>query len=102
MFQLYNRALRDAATPLETNCDNSSADGENEEDTFDGISSAKFVPFVTTIHLIASGITKLSRVQPAVMLYRGLRPKKALPGKFDSLKKSFKLCALSFLVFVIA
>jgi len=39
------------------------------------------IPYATTIHLIASGLIKLSQLQPALPLYRGLNNKKSLPSK---------------------
>jgi len=52
------------------------------EALFDRISNSDAVPFATTIHLAASAISKLSRVQPVFRLYRGINGNLALPSKW--------------------
>jgi hypothetical protein len=58
-YQLYNAALRKAAI--------AGGKGEGGEQT-----SAEGVPFVTTVHLINSGLLKLSKLQQCVVVYRGI------------------------------
>ena len=59
MYKLYNEVLRKV--------------GREGKDT----AYPEGVPYVTTIHLIASGLVKLGRVQNAQTLYRGVS--RALP-----------------------
>ena len=71
MFVHYNKVLRDAgAAALEIR--KSSLTGGEGTGTPD---STPPKPFVTTIHLIGSGLVKLGRLQPATTLYRGITRK---------------------------
>ena len=58
MFQEYNSELRAAGQAT---------------------TADKMCKYVTTIHLISSGLVKLGQVQPAKTLYRGV--KRALPPR---------------------
>jgi hypothetical protein len=84
MFMKYNGILRERGASLgdddaikkarDTSTANIAAEGTNTKsgDDDDGSNNHQAVPYATTIHLAASGLTKLSRVQAVQPLFRGL------------------------------
>ena len=84
MFMKYNGILRERGAALDA------AQTLYETQTFAQESTAitnntsiEGVPYATTIHLAASGLTKLSRVQAVQPLFRGLGGRRhiKLPSK---------------------
>ena len=70
MFVHYNKALREAGKTAVAIRKPSPTGGVGTV-TSDP-TPPKPKPFVTTIHLIGSGLVKLGRLQPAMTLYRGI------------------------------
>ena len=78
IFVKYNTVLREAGAAAVATRKSSATSGAGKEVTgASGVDQEKVgtagpKPFVTTIHLIGSGLVKLGRLQPAMTLYRGI------------------------------
>ena len=79
----YNGILRERGAALDAAQTLYETQTSAEESTTTTNTNIEAVPYATTIHLAASGLTKLSRVQAVQPLFRGLGGRRhiKLPSK---------------------
>ncbi len=80
MFIKYNAVLREAGVRSNTNVATGAGATISQQNQSQSPGQGGTAPYCTTIHLIASGLVKLGRLQPALTLYRGLKDLK-IPEK---------------------